>query len=167
MCRWNWGDITQIVQSICAVLNVLLLIYFTRKEWKNTKDIREQEGQEKGRNLERIWYEKLVMEKVVNVIVNYYTDLQKDLELKKNENRQLYCRRVKSNFDECKHAIVPYLNVFSGSFSRDIIYIMQNSVDIIMNEMDKDTLFFSTQSKMKIESDLVVIMKKLYEYDIK
>lgn len=78
--RTDWlGALTDIVQAICAVANISLLIYFTRKEWEHTKEKQNLERKEKTQDLEHLWYEKFVIDKVVPYLKTFSPDLSQNI----------------------------------------------------------------------------------------
>ena len=69
--------IVSCVESICAVLNIVLLVYFTIREWNNAKDREAQDRKEhlqvEKLNRQKIWYDKIVIERIVDLILELFS----------------------------------------------------------------------------------------------
>ncbi len=160
------GQIVDDVQAVCAVLNIIALIVFAIIEAKRrNEDIRYSKEKDIIER-KRLWYEKLVIDKTALEVSEYYRSVSKYADSITDIDVADAIKELKNKLYTCKHAVSPFLSIFSKDLARNTFRTMTKSYDCIVQEIEKDRLKRNSLSIRKtVEADCLCIMKSIYEYD--
>jgi len=167
-------SLLDIIESICALGNIGLLIYFTNREWRHSRKKEELNAEQAllTAKLERqkLWYDKIVIERIVTYLLEYFDSTDKIIGVKKvqldAEKRVLY-DNIKQESRHCKRLIVPCLEIFSHGFTQEINRLLQEHSDIIIQEVDRPETRYSYDFERRVNDKKGELLKTVYEYDFK
>lgn len=171
----NWLEmIMNMSDSICSVLNIALLIYFTRKEWKISK---ERDKETHTENLEiakldrqKLWYDKIVIERLLDNILHFYDEIYDCMVATKIVNqteKKEAIKKVNNILSQYKRVITPCLKLFSNELAQNIIRQMQDFQDYLINEIESRQVVSKFCLESKMNENKSNILKAVYDYDFK
>lgn len=169
----TWFDgIINIIEAACAIGNILLLIYFTNREWKYSN---QKEQAQKNANIEyaklerqKIWYDKIVIERIIEYLLEYFDSNDKDLsapKAQKEDEKKHIIDGIKVRNRRYKHLVIPCLEIFSHKLAQDINRMLQDYFDIITKEIGNNTSFYSPLFERNVNDKKGEILKKIYDFD--
>ena len=174
-CNLSWIEsLVDIVETICAIGNLVLLIYFTNREWSYSKKKEEHMEAEavSVAKLERqkLWYDKIVIERIVEYFLEYFDNTDKAVGIKKvqtDEEKRKLIENMKLESRRYKHLIIPCLEIFSHELTQKTNHLLQDYCDILIQEVDKRETMYTYDFERKLNDKKGEILKMVYEYDFK
>ena len=152
-------NVSKIIESICAVGNLALLVYFTRKEWKHTREREELERK-------KSWYDKLVIDRTINLIVEFFEKTEKILSKPcDSSQREEKVLKIRAEGKHYKGIIIPYIETISVDLSKKINELFVEYNDFITQEAEKNRTNVSFAVENKINKKRTEILKVIYEFD--
>jgi len=156
------GEVSDIIQSICACVNIVVILIFAWIETGRRKE--DNKNIEKKAIYERkqLWYEKLVIDKTVNAVANYYKVILGCTDNLPDGNIRSFVCELKNSMFMCKHSVSPFLSIFSSNLAQNVVRTMTKSYDSIIREMERNKKDRNIlELKKGIENDCSVIMKRI------
>lgn len=149
-------NITDIIQAICAVLNIILLYYFTKSEWEHSK---EKEKIEK----KKVWYDKIIAERIMKLLEEYFEKSENIL--KSNIDKQEMLLNIKECYRSYKRIIMPLIEIFSKDLRSNVFKLLEEYNDVLLKEAEKDCRQMTFMCEKTINEKKSSIYKELYSYD--
>ena len=168
----SFGMLISGIEAVCAIGNIILLIYFTTKEWKHTEqsDRRRKQEEERLSILQRqnLWYDKIVIERIITYLLEYFDGVGIEIAKGKFQTDQDKRNSVEWLRDEnrrYKRLIIPCLEIFSHDLARSMNRSLQEYCDILISEIDDNRANYSADFHRRINDKQADILKQIYEYD--
>ena len=161
--------IVSCVESICAVLNIVLLVYFTIREWNNAKDREAQDRKEhlqvEKLNRQKIWYDKIVIERIVDQILELFSEICVQIDKGVKENKNEIVNEVNEILAKYKRIIAPCLKMFSDDLAREVNRKLQDYQDKILTEISKKNSINRYIIERYSNEYKATILQIIYKYD--
>lgn len=149
-----FDNITSAIEAIAAIGNIVLLIYFTSRDWKHLNQRERQEKNEKKLEREKKWYDRIVINKVLDYITEYFDKTDKEflgVKPQKDEEKKKRVEIIKNYTSRYRHLIIPYLKIFSDDLAKKVSRIIIEYNDLLINEMASEGRNYSLKLDRKMD----------------
>lgn len=169
----NWFDsVINVVEAICAIGNLILLIYFTNREWayaKSKESQKELDAVEMAKlERQKLWYDKIVIERIIEYLLEYFDSSDKDFSGKKvheEAEKKALLEKIKKTNRQYKHIVIPCLEIFSHDLAKAINHMLQEYCDILAAEVEWNGIIYHPYFERDVNNKKGEILKKIYEFD--
>lgn len=162
--------ILDLVEPICAVANLLVLGYITRREWKYERQTKMEAHIESTQNAiltrKKVWYDSMVTERVVSEFFICFESIERALG-EDDANIENRINEVKKEMKKCRNHVIPVLMVFEVTLARNINRLLQDYEDYIMNNISSTNLNDEYLYGRQIQQMKANLFEFIYMYDFR